>query len=471
MRVSTESAYRRVLIGLRTNFSSLVRAQEQVASGLRILRPSDDPTGISKVLSLERQLSDTNRIRSAISGGLTFVDAAAASLEEGSKLIAEVRSLVLQGMNGTITDQDRAALGKQVALLRTQLIEIANQRTADRYLFGGTQTTTPPWALSSNGQVNYQGDNANQEIRIGSGVTIPINVPGLEIFGKVEPDGLAFAGLTGAGAGATASEGAGTSWLEVRQDTLDIGGLLALGAAVVGASTLIGDHAIVIDAAAGTIQLGDGPVQSLPSAGSEDLAAFTLQSGGGATLTLDLTAFTAADYTGSISATGSVSIGGGPFVAIGPGDDNVRLEDPATGNVLHVDLTSVERAGRELVQFAGQIDLFQLLDGIAADLANGDALNQDGLLGRLDLRIGELDRHHGNLLSSLGVLGARSARMTNTSSRFESVGLQVSSLISEQRDADYTSVVLEMSRAESTLQLAQATGVRLIQRSLLDFIR
>jgi flagellar hook-associated protein 3 FlgL len=49
MRVSTESVYRRVLLGLQSNFSKLVRAQEQVASGQRILRPSDDPTGTARV--------------------------------------------------------------------------------------------------------------------------------------------------------------------------------------------------------------------------------------------------------------------------------------------------------------------------------------------------------------------------------------------------------------------------------------
>ena len=471
MRVSTESAYRRVLIGLRTNFSGLVRSQEQVASGLRILRPSDDPTGTSRVLSLERQLADSNRIRSAIAGGLTFVDAAAAALEEGSKLIAEVRSLVLQSMNGTITEQDRAAIGQQISLLRTQMIEIANQRTADRYLFGGTKTTTPPWSVAGDGTVHYDGDASTQDIRIGSGVTIPINVAGDQIFSRVQPAGLAFAGLTGLMAGTTASEGSGAVLIEVRQDTLDVGALAGVGISVVGDSTLIGSHQLIVDAAAGTIQLGDGPAVALPAAGSTLASGLTLETASGATLTLDVSAFTGVDFNGTVTATGSLRVGSGPFIALDPTETDLRLEDPASGNVLHLNLTEVNRAGSEMVQFTGQIDLFQLLQGIAGDLANGEGLNQGDLLGRLDLRLSELDRHHGNLLSSLGVLGARSARMSNTSSRFESVGLQVSSLISGQRDADYTEVVLEMQRAESTLQLAQATGVRLIQRSLLDFLR
>lgn len=471
MRVSTESAYRRVLIGLRTNFAGLVRSQEQVASGLRILRPSDDPTGMSRVLSLERQLADSNRIRSAIAGGLTFVDGAAAALEEGSKLIAEVRSLVLQSMNGTISEQDRAAIGQQISLLRTQMLDIANQRVDNRYLFGGTKTTTPPWSVAGDGSVQYNGDASTQDIRIGSGVTIPINLSGDQIFARVQPAGLAFAGLTGLMAGSTSVEGSGAVLIEVRQDTLDAGALAGVGISVVGDSTLMGSHQLIVDVAAGTIQLGDGAAVALPAAGSSLASGLTLKTASGAKLTLDVSAFTGVNFNDTITATGSIRVGSGPFIALDPTETDLRLEDPASGNVLHLNLTEVNRAGTEMVQFTGQIDIFQLLEGIAGDLAKGQGLNQADLLGRLDVRLSELDRHHGNVLSSLGVLGARSARMTNTSSRFESVGLQVSSLISGQRDADYTEVVLEMRRSESTLQLAQATGVRLIQRSLLDFLR
>lgn len=473
MRVSTESVYRRVLSGLHGNFAKLVRSQEQVASGLRILRPSDDPTGTARVLSLERQLSDSERIRDAISGGLTFVDAAAAALEEGSQLIAEVRSLVLQGMNGTITADDRAALGQQVELLRTQLVEIANQRAADRYLFGGTKTSTPPWSFAAGGKVVYGGDVALQEIRIGQGVTIPINVPGSEIFAKHQPSGLGFSGPTGLAAGATASEGHGQSSIEVRQEDLDASALAAGGLAIAAGteSTIVGSHTLVIDAVAGTARLGDGPVVDLPAVGSPSAASFELETAAGAKVAFDLTGWNGADFTGTLTATASLRIGSGPWQPLDPSLGDLRLEDPDSGNVLHVDLGGVGRTGRELVQFGGQIDIFALLDGIAQDLKNADGVDQAALLGRLDLRIGELDRHHGNLLSALGVLGARSSRMSTTSSRFEAVGVQVASLISEQRDADYTEVVLDMQRAESTLQLAQATGTRLIQRSLLDFLR
>jgi flagellar hook-associated protein 3 FlgL len=475
MRVSSESAYRQVLAGLRLNFSSLVRAQEQVSSGWRILRPSDDPTGTAKVLSLQRSLADSQRIRDSIDGGRIYVDAASAALEQASGLIAEARALVIQGMNGTISDTDRAAIGEQIVLVRTQLLELANQQTADRFLFGGTAGQVAPWEVQTIGgveQVVYLGDSREQEIRIGSGVTIGINVPGDQIFAGFQPTGLSFAGLTGLSAGSMASQGKGEAWIEVRQDTLDVGAIGSVGVALGSSpSTLIGSHGLVIDAAAGTIRLGDGPAVPLPDPASQGATNLTLQTGMGATLSLDLSGYSGGDYLGTVTGQGSISLNGGSYEPMDLTAENLRLEDPSRGQVLHVDPSGVGRAGRELVQFAGAIDLFDVLAGLADDFRNPEGLQQGDLLGRANQRLEELDRHHGNVLSNLGVLGARSARMGATAQRFEGVGLQLSSLISERRDADYTEVVLEMSRAENTLQLAQATGVRLIQRSLLDFLR
>ena len=90
---------------------------------------------------------------------------------------------------------------------------------------------------------------------------------------------------------------------------------------------------------------------------------------------------------------------------------------------------------------------------------------------RLSERLGEFDRNHENVLMALGRLGAREERMIATQTRLESLTVHLESLRSTVEDVDMTEVVLEMSRAEQTLQVAQATGARLIQQTLLNFIR
>jgi flagellin-like hook-associated protein FlgL len=47
----------------------------------------------------------------------------------------------------------------------------------------------------------------------------------------------------------------------------------------------------------------------------------------------------------------------------------------------------------------------------------------------------------------------------------------LASLLSSTEDADLSSTILEMSKAEQTLQLAQATGSRLLNTTLLNYLR
>ena len=58
-----------------------------------------------------------------------------------------------------------------------------------------------------------------------------------------------------------------------------------------------------------------------------------------------------------------------------------------------------------------------------------------------------------------------------TESRLGDLSVHLDSLVSSLEDADLADVVLDMTRAEQTLQLAQGTGARLINQSLLSFLR
>jgi flagellar hook-associated protein 3 len=475
MRVSTDAIYARVLGGLRVGFDRLIGAQEQVATGRRLLRPSDDATATSRVLTLQRELSDAERLRESSVFARTFVDSAASALEETSGLLAEVRVLVLQGMNGTLDSEARQALGQRVELLRQQLIGVANDKSADRFLFSGTATGAPPWAETSVGgypRTAYRGNDDEQLIRIGSGAEVGINLPGSVLFDRREPRGPAFAGLTGLRAGSSASEGESWEWLEVEQTGLDLGDLASVGVSQSSGSpsTILQSAPLAIDAATSTVRLGQGTPVKIPGPTAAGADAVLLRDEFGAEVTLDFSLWSGLDYSGAVTGTGTISVAGGAPVALDFSDTDLRLENPATGMVLHLDTTAVRRSGQEVVQFDGAVNLFDVLGGIAADLANDAELPSTLLADRLELRLSELDRHADSVLVGLGVLGSRSGRLESTASRFDQVTLQVEALISESRDADVTQAILDLRQAESTLELAQSTGVRLIQRTLLDFV-
>jgi len=93
------------------------------------------------------------------------------------------------------------------------------------------------------------------------------------------------------------------------------------------------------------------------------------------------------------------------------------------------------------------------------------------VVARVQLRFGELEHNYDKILNGLGTLGAHTERLISSGNRLEALSLNVESLLSQVEDIDIAQVVLEMTKAEQTLQVAQATGSRLIQNSLLNYLR
>ncbi|MFT5291483.1 MAG: flagellar hook-associated protein 3 FlgL [Planctomycetota bacterium] len=476
LRISTNSTYSRVLVGLRGNQLASIRAQEQIATGRRILRPSDDPSGAVKALAISRQIADIDRIGSSVRDGRALVDTAASGLESGSQLMGEAQALLLQGLNGTLSDSDRESLASSFDLLRSQMIDLANLRSGDRYLFSGTENSGPPWVEENEGgqsRVVYRGNQEDQVLRVGDGVDVGIGIPGTEIFGKANPSGTRFSGLTGAASGVTADQGRGYEYVRFRHDSTDPSDIATVGISLVnggGDDTILGDNSLVVDAAAGTIRIGSGPARTIPSTTDSEAADFVLTNSKGGELHLDLSGFSGADYTGTLRGDGSVSLDGSAFTSVDFTEANLELVNEGTGTVLHVDTTGVKRAGEELVTFGGTVNVFDLLQGISEDLRNGEDLSVSEVQNHLQERLQEMDHVEDDLLVGLGVLGSRSQRLNASGDRALDLEVALNGLLSDVQDADLAEVALDLARSEFSLQAAQASGARLLQNSLLNFL-
>ena len=474
LRPTQSSTYRLVQAGLSSNLAKLVRAQEQVSSGKRILRPSDDPTGSARATSLKELLAGQARFSEALAAGRALLDSGASALESGSTLLTEARALALEGMNGTLSPADRAVLADQLELVRDQLIEVANARSGSRYLFGGTSTQSAPFVEKSSGghrTVSYAGNSAEPEIQATQDARLGTGLPGAVIFDKSEPTGTRYAGLIGAAAGSSADQGSGFTYVEAVHDatsgTLGAGLAFAAGGAL---DTILGAHTLVVDPLAGTVQLDGGAPVALPAPSSSAAADFRVVNERGAELHLDFTAYDGTPVNAALTGSGRITLDGVNYTPLAFADPNLRLTD-ASGTVLHVDETGIDRAGRELVTFGGEVSAFDVLEGLILDLRNADGLAQTDLAERVGERLVELDRAHGNLLAGQATLGSRSARAASLEARFEDAKVHVQDLLSRTEDADLGQVILEMSRASSTLETAQATSARLLQTTLLNFLR
>ena len=472
IRPTQSSIFNLVRMGLLDGTRGTIRAQEQLSSGRRLLRPSDDPVDYAEAASFQRDLAREQRFGAAATDARQLLDAAAASVQDVSEQITRVRELVIQAMNGTLTDADRNSIAVEIQQIRRQVIDAGNSKLGEQYLFAGT-SDVPPFQ-AANGQQNairYAGNDDSVNLAVGADTTAKATTPGDEIFARREPGSTSFGNLTGAAAGASTDQGSGYAYLEVRHDATT--GTLGSGLALVNGpdDTIIGSHTLSIDTATGLVQLDNGRSVPLPSPTDPAASDFRLVNEHGAVLHVDFTGFDGTSSTSTVVGDGSVSIDGSTYVPIDFVDADLRLTDASSSTVLHVDVRNIHRAGNELVEFGGTVNLFDNLQGIVEDLLNADGLSTAQVQDRLQGRLTELDRNHTNVLRGLGVLGARSARMTGLQDRLQDSTLELEGLISERRDADVSQVVLDMAQAQQALEATQASGARLLQTSLLNFLR
>lgn len=474
IRPTQNATFRQIDSGLMANLARLVRAQSQVATGKRIGKPSDDPVGASRALGYARHIAGAGRYGAASAAGSDRLNFSASRLEEASGELADARALLVQGLNGTLNEGDRKSLAAQVRILRDRLLEAANSRDADGYLFGGTETSREPFSSAKVGDrllTSYQGNGETPELLVGQGLRVETGYAGDAIFAALQRTGTQYSSSTGLAAGASGDAGTGYVTLTLRHDGTSgtPGSGLALAAG--GADTLLGDHTLTVDAAAGTVQLDNGPALPIPQPGDPGAASFAVTGDKGAVVHLDMTAFDGTSSTSTVSGAGSISFDGLAWSALDFVSNDTQLVDPATGNVLHVDQTGIRRAGSELVQFGGAVNTFDTLQGLADDLDNLDGLTNDEVQDRLGMWLTELDRNAENVIQALGVVGGRGARLANISDRLGQEETQFLGARSTLVDTDYSEAVLEMTRAEQSLQLAQATSTRLFSNTLLNFLR
>ena len=475
IRPTQASTYSQVKRGLVQNFAKLARAQMQVSSGKRILKPSDDPGGSTLALSFRRTLASSERYMGAIESGRTMLDAAAGSLQGATGILSEARALLLQGMSGPLDPKDRQLIAGEIELIRDRMLDIANTSIGDRYLFAGTATSEPPFAEQMGGSqsmVKYSGNADSQELLVGQGITVRTTLPGDSVFAQQQRTGTQFAGLTGMSTGVSADQGVGYTKITVQHTSTTA--TLGSGLALVGggaSDTIMGDHTLTVDVAAGTVQLDSGVPVKIPAPGSPNEADLVVKGDFDSELHLDFTGFTGANYTGNVRGDGTVTMDGTTVLPLTLLETDLQLSDPATNQVVNIDATTIRRAGEELVTFGGAVDVFDALQGIIDDLNNTSGIPQADLQDRFGLWLGELDRNQDNVITATGTLGSRSKRLTNMESSLQDLSVQVSGLLSNVEDADFSEVVLEMTRAEQTLQLAQATSVRLMNTSLMNFLR
>lgn len=183
LRITQNSMNRTQLAGLNMSQSRLQRTQEELTTGKRLNRPSDDPVGTVQALRFRSEQSQLAQFGANISDGLDRLSTADNALGETAAMTSKIRTGVLTALNGTLGPNERKAIAAEVRSLREGLLQQANAQYAGQPLFGGT--TPKDNAFAADG--SYQGNTLPVLRQVtdspGDAGQINVGVNGKEAFG------------------------------------------------------------------------------------------------------------------------------------------------------------------------------------------------------------------------------------------------------------------------------------------------
>jgi len=146
-RVSTVNTYDRALLNIQQRQSQMGVAQQQLSSGKRVAKASDDAVAATLSERTQNRLTRTEFDLRGLEASRRSLAQAESTLGSVSELYARVKELVVQGGNGALSASDKASVANELSGIREQLVGYANQKdTAGSPLFSGM------------GPLNTQGD-------------------------------------------------------------------------------------------------------------------------------------------------------------------------------------------------------------------------------------------------------------------------------------------------------------------------
>ncbi len=184
MRLSTRTVVDQVLNNLDGNYQRLVQLQRQLSTGRRVTRLSDDPARASEGLRYRSELSRGTQFVRNIDATAARLEATESSMGTMNDLLQRAREVAVYGANDTVSAAQRVTLAAEVEQLMEQAIQVGNTNFSGQYIYGGTATTTVPFAISSGPPMaaTYNGNAGLIERQIGSATRVDVNVPGDAAF-------------------------------------------------------------------------------------------------------------------------------------------------------------------------------------------------------------------------------------------------------------------------------------------------
>ncbi|MGJ8681959.1 flagellar hook-associated protein FlgL [Paraglaciecola sp.] len=408
MRISTGQLYDRSVQAVLENQGDLSDIQQQLSSGKKLLRPSDDPVGAAQVIRLTEEIDLIGQYKKNSNLLTNSLEQEETVLKSIDTAMNRARVLMIQSGNGIVGEQDRVAIGIEIGQIRDQIFDLMNsQNAAGEYIFAGFKSASPAFSYNPSATGNkysFEGDSGENKVQISNTVKVQMNNSGKDVFEDI---------LARSKATLTGSVGATSASLDITQQ-----------------SKFDQFHSANYDAVTPANNQFRVTILSATQAQITNVG------------------------TGAVLDTVSFS-SGTPFLYNGL---EIDIEG-TTGNTMDFQLETPQKH-----------NIAETLNNFVTALNNG-SLSDGGFKEALEDALAGTDNALVGVANGISEIGGRGNITDAVFASNLDLEIANKSARSNIEEVDYAEAVSELSRQEAALQAAQATFSKVTGVSLFDFIR
>lgn len=184
MRVTQGMLASNSLRNLSNSYTQMGKYQDQLATGKKITKPSDDPVVAMKGMYYRSNLSEVEQYKRNLSESYLWMENSEAGIEHVNEALQRVRELTIQGANGTLSESNKEAVAREIEQIKKDIVTVANTQVAGRYIFNGTNTTQPPVNDYGIGAPQANLNTNDYMVEVSRGVSLKTNINPENMFSQ-----------------------------------------------------------------------------------------------------------------------------------------------------------------------------------------------------------------------------------------------------------------------------------------------
>ncbi|HLR42061.1 MAG TPA: flagellar hook-associated protein FlgL [Pseudogracilibacillus sp.] len=186
MRITQTMMQNNMLSNLFKSQSQMNKYMNQINTGKKVERPSDDPVIVMKGMGYRTEVAEVEQFRRNTSSIWNWMDHSDDALDKATKAIQRIEYLAVQAANDTYEESQRKSIAEEVGQLKQQLIELGNTKVNGKYIFNGTDLEDKPIEVDADGKavidLTKDGRDKKVLIEVSKGIRFDVNVSPDDVF-------------------------------------------------------------------------------------------------------------------------------------------------------------------------------------------------------------------------------------------------------------------------------------------------